>query len=141
MNGAEMIAAERQRQIEVEGWTPEHDDEHDNGELIAASICYARIGCPYPSIRDSTSPLWPWDAKWWKPAFRHDKIRNLVKAGALIAAEIDRLQRLDGDRCEQQPNPTGPNPIARSKRPEFRESDCSGAFDGFSVSSDADSGL
>ena len=34
---------------------------------------------------------WPWSDKWWKPK---DKIRDLVRAGALIAAEIDRLQRL-----------------------------------------------
>jgi hypothetical protein len=36
--------------------------------------------------------FWPWDQDWWKPS--PDPIRNLVKAGALIAAEIDRLQRL-----------------------------------------------
>jgi len=34
---------------------------------------------------------WPFSSEWWKPA--QDPIRNLVKAGALIAAEIDHLQR------------------------------------------------
>ena len=46
--------------------------------------------------------LWPWEFAWWKPAVktrserkaRESRIRELVKAGALIAAEIDRLQRL-----------------------------------------------
>jgi len=37
---------------------------------------------------------WPWEASWWKPS--DDPIRNLAKAGALIAAEIDRLQRKQG---------------------------------------------
>jgi hypothetical protein len=35
--------------------------------------------------------LWPWDESWWKPG---DRIRELAKAGALIAAEIDRLNRI-----------------------------------------------
>jgi hypothetical protein len=34
---------------------------------------------------------WPWSFEWWKPK---DRIRNLVRAGALIAAEIDRLQAM-----------------------------------------------
>jgi hypothetical protein len=95
MTGAEMIAAERQRQIESEGWTPEHDDEHDKGEMAVAASWYTRItwfkmiGHPVPY--GDTPPNWPWDASWWKPS--DDPIRNLVKAGALIAAEIDRLQR------------------------------------------------
>jgi hypothetical protein len=87
--GAELIAAERQRQIEVKGWTPEHDDEHQNNQLSRAGACYA-FQCKkgdkrYPPFG------WPWGAEWWKPS--PDPIRNLVKAGALIAAEIDRLQR------------------------------------------------
>jgi hypothetical protein len=38
---------------------------------------------------ETPPPNWPWDAKWWKPSVDH--VRNLVKAGALIAAEIDRM--------------------------------------------------
>jgi hypothetical protein len=34
MLGIERIAAERQRQIEKEGWTPAHDDQHRNDELV-----------------------------------------------------------------------------------------------------------
>ncbi len=97
MTGSELIAAERQRQIDVEGWTPEHDDLHDDCELERAACAYAI----YASHRvrhgrhNGVCPInWPntWDHKWWKPDV--DPIRNLVKAGALIAAEIDRLQRL-----------------------------------------------
>lgn len=98
MNGTELIAQERQRQIEVEGWTPEHDDEHNTCELLDAALCYA--GVAGSQVLDSdggteakTAMLseWPWDDARWKPL--PDAIRNLVKAGALIAAEIDRLQR------------------------------------------------
>lgn len=89
--GIELIAAERQRQIEQEGWTPEHDDQHRLGELAIAAACYA---IP-PSLRLAAKFIgrfWPWDMKWWKPT-PEDRKRELVKASALIAAEIDRLQR------------------------------------------------
>jgi hypothetical protein len=91
MNGAELIAAERQRQIDVEGWTPEHDDLHSAGELQQAARCYmsSRAGTYF---LDHVPSSWPWDYDWWKPS--DDPIRNLTKAGALIAAEIDRLNRL-----------------------------------------------
>jgi hypothetical protein len=91
MTGVELIAAERKRQIEQEGWTPEHDDAHSRREMQAAAECYMAYGCN--ARWQSQAPmLWPWDDKWWKPSYS-DEIRNLVKAGALIAAEIDRLQR------------------------------------------------
>ena len=80
MTGAELIAAERLRQIVVEGWTPEHDDGHATDDLAEAAAAYL--------LNDET--LFPWP-DWWKPG--DDPIRRLVKAGALIAAEIDRLQR------------------------------------------------
>ncbi len=41
MTGIERIAAERLRQIEKKGWTPEHDDEHDPEDLEMAAACYA----------------------------------------------------------------------------------------------------
>lgn len=81
--GVREIAAERQRQIEAEGWTPEHDDAHLDHSLARAAACYA-LG---------SKLNWPasWDDRWWKPS--ENRRRNLVKAGALIAAEIDRLDR------------------------------------------------
>jgi hypothetical protein len=92
-SGAELIAAERQRQIEVEGWTLEHDDiAHDTGALLEAARSYLWVAAP-PSLGRPAPPTgWPWDRASWKPSV--DPIRNLVKAGALIAAEIDRLQRI-----------------------------------------------
>jgi hypothetical protein len=83
-----MIAAERKRQMSVEGWTPEHDDEHGGDQLSIAAGCYTMAGWHEDSICPN---MWPWEADAWKPK---DRIRNLVRAGALIAAEIDRLQRL-----------------------------------------------
>ena len=81
------VAAERRRQIEAEGWTPEHDDEHGAGEMAAAAACYAlnAAGCGCEVARN-----WPWDRSWWKPSTAR---RDLVKAGALILAEIERLDR------------------------------------------------
>lgn len=125
LRGASLILSERYRQVQVEGWTPEHDAEHDEGELLRAARLYAEaasvaadgprtagIVARYLERRgyeqdedyrrmvenparhffgwDKAPDAWPWDPSWWKPS--PDPIRNLVKAGALIAAEIDRLR-------------------------------------------------
>lgn len=108
--GVEMIAEERRRQVESEGWTPEHDDDHRGGQLAIAAACYAipekaregRVGGRVASVTfDILRWLWPWQEpqyrgpiwlRWWKPT-PDDRVRELVKAGALIAAEIDRLNR------------------------------------------------
>lgn len=82
------VLAERRRQMEREGWTPEHDDEHEDGELSRAAAAYAVEGIVWSHMPRS---LWPWDmASWYKPTTRR---RNLVKAAALILAEIERLDR------------------------------------------------
>lgn len=87
--GVDLITAERTRQIQEEGWTDEHDDKYTNESLSIAAACYA-----LPTfLRFSIMHLWPWDRKWFKPSI--DRIRELTKAGALIAAEIDRLKRLN----------------------------------------------
>lgn len=94
LEGAALIAAERERQIKKEGWTPEHDDGHGDFQLSVAARCYLiaarRQAKSLPKSFDQPL-IWPWSWHWWKPS--HDPIRNLVKAGALIAAEIDRLLR------------------------------------------------
>lgn len=88
-SGVELIAAERQRQIESEGWTPEHDDGHTHGELAKAAGVYAM---PFNGSWKELN--WPFpEAIKHKPPTREGRIRELVKAGALIAAEIDRLHR------------------------------------------------
>src|SRR5208282_2247295 len=111
MSGVERIAAERKRQMEVEGWTFAHDDLHSDGEIALAAICYAspvpikakatlpyncgcREACCPHSHMTSTQWIdpWPWDEVWDKRE-KHSRIRQLEIAGALIAAEIDRLER------------------------------------------------
>jgi hypothetical protein len=84
------VLSERKRQMRDEGWTPEHDDAHDRGELSAAAACYAHFGWVRP--RNGMAPTeWPWSDEWWKPT---DRRRDLVKAAALLLAEIERLDRL-----------------------------------------------
>lgn len=85
--GVKLIAAERQRQVQEEGWTPEHDDEHAGGQLAVAGAVYA-----FPHAPTGVPSIWPFQTWWWKPT-PDDRVRELVKAGALIAAEIDRLLR------------------------------------------------
>jgi hypothetical protein len=97
--GAQAIARERSRQIWAEGWAPPHDDHHTQGQLSIAAGTYAMHagltiqGYP-PAARYGAGgevPLpWPWAKQWWKPTTPR---RDLEKAGALIAAEIDRLIR------------------------------------------------
>ena len=86
------VQAERRRQIEVEGWTPERDDGYTFGELARAGAAYAAQSlCAEDAELDCGPPKWwPWSADWWKPTGRR---RMLVKAGALILAEIERLDR------------------------------------------------
>jgi hypothetical protein len=75
------VIAERRRQIEVEGWTPEHDDTHERGEIAEAASAWASTG--------QKPVVWSWAAdKAGKP-----RRRQLVIAGALILAEIERLDR------------------------------------------------
>jgi hypothetical protein len=85
------ITAERRRQVEAEGWTPEHDDEHGDGSLAAAAATYAFSAATAERYL-AADPIgfWPWAPEWWKPSTPR---RDLVKAGALIVAEIERIDR------------------------------------------------
>jgi hypothetical protein len=110
--GIELITEERKRQIEVEGWTPEHDDEHTDRSLVRAAICFASPVRIYEETDCNFTDPWPefWADRWDKrqdldergegdplpdPVTFSDEKRVdlLTKAGALIAAEIDRIQR------------------------------------------------
>lgn len=96
------VIDERLRHRDVEGWTPEHDDAHDKGEMAMAAASYAIVAALSDSRRANVSGnysiendgtlryLWPWARAWWKPT---DRRRDLVKAGALILAEIERIDR------------------------------------------------
>lgn len=121
MLGIQRIVAERKRQIEDEGWDAAHDAEHTKSEIVHAAICYAAMSAlPYKDVFHENRAHginiyrdpWPWDNEWDK---RHQhrfgdneiypdvtallehqriggRIRCLEIAGALIAAEIDRIQ-------------------------------------------------
>ena len=97
--GVDYISMERTRQIEVEGFTSEHDAIYENGELVRAAACYAtmplNIYC-YKVTDDAHSfvKLWPFPKEWRKPT-PYNRIKELSKAGALIAAEIDRVIALN----------------------------------------------
>ncbi|EKL8566336.1 hypothetical protein PSQ33_005291 [Pseudomonas aeruginosa] len=89
------VQAERRRQVEAEGWTPEHDDEHADGQMAQAAGCYALhaggIGTDWLDGHQNGAALfWPWDKDSWKPTTPR---RDLVKACALALAEIERLDR------------------------------------------------
>lgn len=87
------VITERRRQVSEEGWTASHDDHHSQGEMIEAAACYAvTAGASNRDPRGEISvpPGWPWASVWWKPGTPR---RMLVKAAALLVAEIERLDR------------------------------------------------
>jgi hypothetical protein len=81
MSGRDMIAAERRRQIEVEGYSASHDHEHGVAQLVRAARCY-EVPQSLPGVPDA----WPWDDHSWKPK---TIVRNLIRAGALYQAAWD----------------------------------------------------
>jgi hypothetical protein len=101
IDGAALIAVERARQKAPkdeggEGWDADHDAGHAD-ELALAAACYAipedrrKIDDETTNVRTRVrlwSVLWPWAEQWWKPV-PNDRVRELIKAGALIAAAID----------------------------------------------------
>jgi hypothetical protein len=109
MTGAERIARERQRQIDEIGYDAKHDDEHHDGDIARAAACYAMPERLYVERRFrgqiTFADPWPWDPRFdRRPEDKHgdpdpertkreERIDLLTKAGALIAAEIDRLTR------------------------------------------------
>ncbi|MCP3024613.1 hypothetical protein [Cupriavidus basilensis] len=121
------VLAERRRQVESEGWSPEHDDRHPGAMAIAAATYAAHagamVGLGYPVSVDAyravrghhVSTPWPWDAEWWKPK---DPRRDLVRSGALILAEIERVDRAaiaDGEaqsRCGHTRDEVLAEPVA-----------------------------
>lgn len=114
--GVAMIDDERTRQFAEEGYTDLHDDEHSRGEFVAAASAYL-MSCvdmpdelpddvpeearPMMEMMMAAAPMmaqmsWPFDKDSFKPS--DDILRNLVRAGAFIAAEIDRRVRAEGWR-------------------------------------------
>jgi len=99
--GIDLINYERKRQVNEEGWTSEHDDQYKGQELALAGASYATPatwrGDAFVSHEGNPPDTWPFSKEYWKPDTSMTiagRIRELQKAGALIAAEIDRLNRM-----------------------------------------------
>lgn len=84
-----LIERERERQIKVERFNDVHDDRYTHGELARAAASYTLEHVD--AGRGAWNTYWPWAMKWWKPG---DPLRNLAKAGALILAEMERIERV-----------------------------------------------
>ncbi len=83
---------ERLRQIEIEGFDSAHDDKEVGGGLAYAAACYALTSRPESSTlrQEMAEKMWPWDKKWFKPK---DPRRDLIRAIALLVAEVERIDR------------------------------------------------
>jgi len=95
ISGSDLIRIERLRQVTSEAYKPAGDVGHADA-LVSAATAYSinSLFLLVPGEADGYSadtPLapWPWAAEFWKPT--GDPVRDLVKAGALIAAALDAL--------------------------------------------------
>lgn len=129
------IAAERVRQVNVKGWTPEHDDSHTDGALAKAAAAYAlnassdanhAAGVRLAELKIAPT-AWPWCSTWWKPRHRR---RDLVKAGALIVAELERLNRAE-ERAREESGPAA-CPACKSQPGQYHAPECP-AVDAFTA--------
>jgi hypothetical protein len=80
------VIAERFRQIDQEGWSTDHDDKHEQGELGQAGACYILHA---GTVSETTPHDFPWQG-WWKP---HGYRRDMVRGVALAIAEGDKFDR------------------------------------------------
>lgn len=88
----ELVIAERKRQIEKEGWSIEHDDNHTRHELACAGAYYAVPQIVRNHLDDSLIHLWPWEEEAFKPT-PGNRLRELTKATSLLIAEMERIIR------------------------------------------------
>lgn len=92
---AQELLAERRRQIDVEGWTPKHDERHPTEDFALAVAAYA-LAAASPAhsapgvVEAHARGWWPWSPETFSPK---DMRRDLVRAGALAIAAIERLDR------------------------------------------------
>lgn len=79
-----LVRDEREKQINKHGYTPEHDDEHVDGEIADAAACYAST---------ELIPYWPWEPEYFK---KEEKTRKeqIITAAAMLMAEYERLERI-----------------------------------------------
>lgn len=119
MKGAVLIAQERARQIEAEGFTASHDSQHNNGALAWAAMYYAMprsaaaFCTPGCGGRVDITPMFFFEETAWDTEFAKrdgkDRIRQLTVAGALLAAEIDRLLEAQKRDWSGHPDPDDPD--------------------------------
>lgn len=101
------IGVERARQIHLEGHTRDHDNACAPGLLANAGAAFVWFSGLTDAERDHFftprmdgkqarviwAVLWPWAREAFKPK---DRRRELVVAAALIVAEIERMDRMEG---------------------------------------------
>lgn len=137
-----LVIGERRRQVEAEGYDPEHDDEHTAGELADAAACYIQDPGEGECHCEDPPPYWPWEEEHWKPSPEESgitgRVRELVKGTALALAEIERLIRADMrdqalvpdiadlvDRIRRGPGaPKGPQPCTQCHGDPMRRATC-----------------
>lgn len=94
------LMVERLRQVDEEGYNPKHDEKHAPAELAAAAAAYAASAATVALAPDPTDALhfpawivqrlWP----WWRETFKpKSPERDLVRAGALVIAALERIER------------------------------------------------
>lgn len=83
------ILQERGQQMQREGWSPEHDDTHTDGSLALAGAAYAMSAGGQVL---GAEQWWPWEREGFKPK---NARRDLIRAAALLVAEIERLDRAE----------------------------------------------
>lgn len=98
---------ERARQVVNHGFKAGGDDKHVDGQLSDAAACYA-LGSGYDRA-GKPSALWRWafPLSWWKPAQDDEpqnRKRDIEKAGALLLAEWERLDRIQERRAQEDVN-------------------------------------
>lgn len=92
LEAVNLLVRERRRQIHSEGFKPERDDAYTADELARAAAVYAMPDEVYQVVYVATGQLWPWSSYWLK---RRDRRSDLIKAGALIIAELERIMRAE----------------------------------------------
>lgn len=96
------VLAERARHTTALNWSAEHDLGYKNHELVKAAMSYADPLAATPEHKETPpkANLWPWELKWWRPSSYR---RNLIKAIALLLAELDRHDAEQAMNPEAQP--------------------------------------
>ena len=85
MNAIELIQREREEQVEKHGFDAAHDDAHQKGEIKQAAL----------AILIEHHNYWPWQMSHFRKIVAKPRKEKLIIAGALIVAEIERLQRAE----------------------------------------------